>query len=1108
MSIKTRLTSLLQTSMIATIALAPCLSMADEPEITVYKEGKVPLKKPELKLRQIPAYSLNSQVFDFPTGLRILMQSDRSHPIVTVHTIYNHGSAHDFPGREGLAHFVEHTWFKSAHEYVEPVTGRTDVVPKMKIMDLQGYIGATMNASTWADLTDYMTTASSEFKDLLMQYESWRIAEPYAEIQEEEIKVEVNVILNEWRRRNEQNLALFSDFAPLVIYPEGHPYAHSSTKETLDAITFDDLKKYFDMYYKPDQATIVFIGDFDPIEASSLIFRNFDWKLLDPELDPEQDRWIAPKPGIENPDENNPDHWLVGAFTPESRGKPASERDRYEFVKMEEIKPRIDPKPDTSALPDLPPREVLVEKLPIKNDLAMAVWAMPGGYREDNDALQLVGALANIVIDWGMEPKPWQIDPFPELEFWGCGAWPSALNTMFFCGVEFDPDQTSAENALDKVVNQMHIMWDPTQMVYLRGAFQRASLDSMRETLFNVDQVANPFGGRAAEIGLTLHYTGNPRVHSQKIQNANTISIEQVSELAEKYLKRDRYGMLHFKPLKDSEKDTKADGSAYAGAAGEDEVIPDGEGLAEKFDHDRVAGSWVKPKLDGIKDVKFENGLRVIALQHGEVPLVGATLVVNGGTNLQPENVWDFYRDHIRVEYFDALPIAGGEQYPTNVRWSRARGWLPGFEDADFEGVMYTAPSPNLDGVLYGLREWADGVKPDMDGLQTWIKQGRKRTIKSWGTQGWHLGDIERKHVYPNHPYSRPITLDDWEQFGEWGRPKVQEIIDTRMRPEEATLIIVGNLPVDDMMQNAYNIFSSWEGKGQKGEILGATSPDMPTEKPRVVLADDKGVTQSTIRGRCRLNYEGPSDREAVSVLSSVVGNDVFSTIRVKEGLAYSPGGYAFELDKGSALLGFQILATNAGVGRVVEYMNEWVVGHEKGFDDNTVLAHKLRIARESGVQAQSIDQLTGRLLETVMADQSWDDLLGTGDRIADVTSDQLTRLLKGCSEHMIVTIAGPKAVIEPLLKERDIEYEVLDWKGRRDEIYETQFPSGFVKWKKEQKKEQAKTKKKLTKECAKDPESDACDDLEVLLEEEREEKEEERKKAEEGGSQLKARRD
>ena len=115
----------------------------------------------------------------------------------------------------------------------------------------------------------------------------------------DEIPTEREVIRNEWRRRNEQSTALLWDYLGEAVYPEGHPYHGRSTHESLDNITLEVLQKYFDDYYHPDRTTITVIGDFDPREASSLIFEHFEPSLLHPEMTKE-DIFFCPKPGIQN----------------------------------------------------------------------------------------------------------------------------------------------------------------------------------------------------------------------------------------------------------------------------------------------------------------------------------------------------------------------------------------------------------------------------------------------------------------------------------------------------------------------------------------------------------------------------------------------------------------------------------------------------------------------------------------------------------------------------------------------------------------------------------------------------------------------------------------
>jgi predicted Zn-dependent peptidase len=1092
MPTKTLLTRLLHTGVVASLALsAPITALADDdPDLTVYKEGSVPLKKPEMKLRPIREYNVQGQMFNFPTGLRIFMQPDNTHPIITVHSITDHGSGSDPEGKGGLAHFTEHAWFKSRHDYIDPVTGdpRPDVFPSLKIMDMQSYIGATMNAYTKADTTEYMTTASAEFKNLLMQYESWRLTEPYRDIEEGEIDVEVNVILNEWRRRNEQDDALVWDYLFQAVYPEGHPYTGRSTKETLEAIELEDLQQFFDDNYTPAKTTIVVVGDFDPIQASSMIFSNFDWEVLDPRLDKEKDRWIAPMPGIENPDENNPDHWIVGAFDPTTRDLPREERPRYQYVPNEEIEPRLVSGVDPATPPDAD-QEVLTQVAPVPKDTVVVAWALPGSFREDSTDMLMTGYMASIAVNWELERKydvRGEPHPYPDLDFKFCTTYPAKVNSTVLCRATFDPEVRSASDAADKLASQVSKIWDPGFTRQLNNLFVQVRNQMMMDTLFNVDDVANPFGGRAATVAETLHFTGNPNVHSSRIQDAASVSVDRIAEIAERYLKRNRYGVLHMQPMSLRERDTKSAGSDYAGASAEDDLVDDKAENTDLYTPERVAESWVEPNFDGIEEFKLENGLRVVVHRHGTAPIVSAMLMIGGGSRMSPTELYEFFKTGTRSDFeFDSLRIGAFEgQRDYNFHQARSVKVLAG----------------NLDGGLYALRYWADTLHPETGGLGEYVRDRKKSLKKLWNTESWHSAGVRNEVLYPNHPYGKRTTLDDLDQMKAWGRSKLSDMIDNRMRPENATLVIVGDVDKEEMRKLAYETFSSWSSKGEMEPIETLPDPDMPKGSPRVVLTDSPALTQSNLRSSCRLNYRGREDDEAVSLLSSIVRTDVFGDLRVKEGLAYSPGGNAYPVTDKAAVMNFYALATNAGVARVVEYFRDWASRHEEeGFSEEKIRTFKMRLARKVGVQAQSTDQLADLMGSVIDAGETWEGHLQTGERIAAVEASDLQRLLEGCSDHIVTTITGPADTIEPLLIDKDIDFETLEWKNARDDIYMEQDPKGFVKFEKEAAKTYKKKRKEYTKACAKDSEARECTLLEVLEEdwEEEQERKAERKKGE-----------
>src|SRR5678815_477429 len=84
----------------------------------VTKAWKAPTKdipehpsEPDMTLN-VPPYELDSIDYNFPTGLRIIFQADHTHPTIAITGVMDTGSADDPVGKEGIAHFVEHLWFR------------------------------------------------------------------------------------------------------------------------------------------------------------------------------------------------------------------------------------------------------------------------------------------------------------------------------------------------------------------------------------------------------------------------------------------------------------------------------------------------------------------------------------------------------------------------------------------------------------------------------------------------------------------------------------------------------------------------------------------------------------------------------------------------------------------------------------------------------------------------------------------------------------------------------------------------------------------------------------------------------------------------------------
>ncbi len=993
----------------------------------------------------VPPYALNTQVFNFPTGLKILMQSDRSHPVATTWMIVNHGSADDPRGKEETAHFVEHTWFRSKHGDLPP------------IMDTIQDLGTMFNATTRNDWTDYRTVASSEFLPIMLRLESLRLTEPYAGVTEDEIDVEREVIRNEWRRRNEQNSALFFEYLYSSVYPDDHPYHDHSTHETMDNIKLADLQKYFDDYYTPENTTIFIVGDFDPDDAASLIFENFDPQLLHPDLTEEMLFW-SPKIGIEEPDKNNPDHFQKLAWDPASWLANPEAPELFKF--SESPPPRITE--NRPPVPDLGSAEVREEEGPFDYRTVVLGWSLPAGFRDDQWNLQILGVLASNYIASGFVDELDQ----KRITDLGCFAQPEILNTTFACYAELKDDDLDAIRVRDRMLDQFAEIWNPEQSVLFDFFFARSRNELLADVLLNMDVFAQQFGGRAETITPAAHYSNRPQALSDGIERINNIDGRTIAQLAYDYLRRDRAATVILHPMEEEDIDIGSESSTYRGANATDQVLKSSDDLSQYTDS-QIAEQYVAPDLSDLEDFTLDNGMRVVILPHGEAPVVQASVILRRDNYAEPVGLSEFATNFTRSVGHDPLPVAG------SVNWYFQPG-QPGFPGYGYplaspswwdNAIRLEArvPSGNLDGALWILREEVDSAKPYIDRKASYIKDRRDDLKVNWATRDWHVTRVRNDFLFPGLDTS--LDWEDIDAMNDWSGADVKGFIESHVRPDNATLLIVGNIDGAEAKKMAQSYFGGWKKPSAALPDFTPQTPNMPTEKSKILVFDVPERTQSQVQRFCRLNYAGPEDDIAVDVLSSLIGNKTFSTLRVKEGLAYSPGAYSGLRDNNSGFLIFTSLAVNSGVGRTLEFFTEAAEDVENGdIDEQEVILHKLRRARRDGLAGQSIAQVTGALTNVVRADKGWDFATERGELIAGVEAADLQRLLQGCAEHNITTIEGPKDVVIPQLDEKGYEYELVEYRAYGDDLLWQHDPKDAKKREKKRQKKERKDAKEAAK--------------------------------------------
>jgi len=1050
----TRLTSAILPICLS-LAAAPS-ALAQTPSDTIEVIGTAPaaarMGRPMLRANpQPPDFELSSKVFHFPSGLRVVMQSDRTHPIVSVLMIVDHGAGDDPPGKNGTAHFVEHTWFRSIHGELPP------------IMTLIQDIGAQFNATTRPDTTDYRTVTSSEFLPLLLKLESRRLVEPYVGMTQEQVETEREVIRNEWRRRNEQSSSLVFDYLLKSVFPEGHPYHGRETNESLDAIDLKTLTDYFDAHYTPDKTSIIVVGDFSLDDSINLILANFEPQVLHPDLKPEHIKRF-PKPGVAEPDPDNPAHWAYTAVDPADPTKP--------LPLLNPIARRLPLQ--APPLPPPPSKEVQRYKAAVDNQTVLVGWAMPGGFRGNDTEMAILGNLATQAVASSLFRRGLldTDDKKRGLKGPGCFALPMKVHSVMACAVEVtDPKRyPDPRRVADLLIDQLPPIWDPEATTLRQKYFGMARNDEIARVLRSVDDVAFHFGGRAEDIGFHYHFTGSPKFHTERMNEVKNLDLKAVADMGFQYLKRDRAAVAVVDPIPEKDVDKSASTSSYGGASATDTVAGGLNALVALSD-EQVRDAYVQPDLSRIVDKKLRNGMRVVILPHSDNPIVEATLVIGGGSSMEPKGLFGFLGTFTRNSWDDTPQVPGNDPLQIGGSHSMSGGsvqWSTGVR----------APNGNLDGALWFLREEMESTVPDMSYRKLYLKKQRERFFGGLHQRGYHMSDLRSRHLYPDNQEYWPNTYEDIQARETWKAPTVKQALADMLQPANTTLVIVGNVDPDDGLRLAIDYFAGWEprpdatvGRAPRPQAGGVVN------ESKVLLFDNPKRTQTQVTRSCRLNTTGVADLQATSVLSDLVFDKTFSTLRVKEGLAYSPGGFARVSPDGSGSLTFSSLAVNVGVGRTVEFFRDLTEDLESGKADQAMLTtYKTRRARSFGVGSQSTSQMTERLATAIAWEQPWSLLLDAGSHIADVDPDRIKALVAGCNGRAITTLEGPADVIEPQLKEKGIAYELFDWKARGEQLHEAADPKGFAKRQKAKAKAEAKKEKAKAKEQADDPSDEPAD--------------------------------
>jgi predicted Zn-dependent peptidase len=415
------------------------------------------------------------------------------------------------------------------------------------------------------------------------------------------------------------------------------------------------------------------------------------------------------------------------------------------------------------------------------------------------------------------------------------------------------------------------------------------------------------------------------------------------------------------------------------------------------------------------------NGIQLRIVEQHELPLVQVTLTVTGGSRLDDRapGIATFMAGMLDegAGTRDALALQTELAY-LGANLSTAADW-------DRFTVSLKVPLRTLPAALALMGDvvlrptfLAEEVRRQRDLRLTGLLQAKDQpnTLASLAFN---------QVVYPaTHPYARS-ALGDSATVAAYDSALVRRFYEGSMRPDRASLFIVGDIGEAQVRPLVESNFGAWRATGTAIPVPAAPTAGTPAATTRVWLVDKPEAAQSVIMiGWPGVERTSP-DYAALQVMNTLLGGSFSSRLNMnlRETKGYSYGassGFSYRVVPGPFIASSSV-RTNVTDSSLVEIFKEL-----RGVRDVAVPEDELNKAKayvELGIPGtlESTSQVAGQMAQLATFGLSLDELPRLAARVRAVTAADVQRVarqyLTPDRAHVVVVgdLAKVKTPIEQL---------------------------------------------------------------------------------------------
>jgi zinc protease len=201
-------------------------------------------------------------------GLRVLYINRPNTGVITTNITYLVGARDEEREITGVAHMLEHMLFKPTKEDIK------NSIKSGSSMEFERDTGCILNANTWKDRTTYFFSYPEKYFGQALKIESERMNGVV--LTDKVLKPEQGNVLSEFDMYNgDPHFALTVQMCSTAFH--SHPYGHETIgyREDIEDYTAEKLEKFYQNYYRPDNAIMMVVGDVDKKKALTEVKKMF-----------------------------------------------------------------------------------------------------------------------------------------------------------------------------------------------------------------------------------------------------------------------------------------------------------------------------------------------------------------------------------------------------------------------------------------------------------------------------------------------------------------------------------------------------------------------------------------------------------------------------------------------------------------------------------------------------------------------------------------------------------------------------------------------------------------------------------------------------------------